>query len=91
MPWYEPKYGPNSNFLVHFKELDNSQEKKQIEPKQETKSETPNKKTQKKSSFSRVRHKKDREKDYKRKKPTTKTKVTPSNLFKQKKQGQIGQ
>ena len=44
MPWYEPKYGPNSNFLVHFKELDNSQEKKQIEPKQETKSETPNKK-----------------------------------------------
>ena len=47
MPWYEPKYGPNSNFLVHFKELDNSQEKKQIEPKQETKSETPNKKLKK--------------------------------------------
>ena len=83
MPWYEPRYGPHSNYSIHFKGPEETI-KKQTEPKSETNTEPLKKKakTTKTSPASKSPAKKIVKKNIKKKKPRkTKSKVTPSSLF----------
>ena len=85
MPWYEPKYVPNSNYLIHFKDLDKPQEIQTESKKQKTKDEPAKKKLKSNQTPSSVKaqtKKKTVKKVIKKKTPTKqKTKVTPDSLF----------
>ena len=82
MPWYEPIYGTNLNYAIHFKDLDKPQEKK-TNTNQETKVEPPKKKLRSDEAPPSVKSpkKKTVKKIIKNKGPSKpKSKVTPNNF-----------